>query len=138
MLERAIQIAAEAHAGQKDKGGAPYILHPLRVMLAVEGDEARQVAVLHDVLEDCPEFTAEHLRRAGFSEPVLAAIEALTKRAGERYDDFIARIKPNPLAAQVKLADLADNSDLSRIARPGDADFARLRKYNRARAVLVA
>ncbi|MCE4057048.1 HD domain-containing protein [Pseudomonas sp. Au-Pse12] len=130
-LERAIALAAEAHAGQVDKGGAPYILHPLRVMLRLTQPEARIVAVLHDVLEDSP-ITPEQLRREGFSEEVLAALLALTKVEGEDYPAFIRRAGVNPLARQVKLADLAENSDLSRIPEPGPEDARRLQKYQQA------
>ncbi|POA88963.1 HD domain-containing protein [Pseudomonas sp. NFPP10] len=134
-LERAIALAAQAHAGQVDKGGAPYILHPLRVMLRLTHPEARIVAVLHDVLEDCP-ITPEQLRGEGFGEEVLAALLALTKVAGEDYPAFIRRAGANPLARQVKLADLAENSDLSRIPEPGAEDLRRLEKYRQARDYL--
>lgn len=130
-LERAITIAAQAHAGQVDKGGAPYILHPLRVMLGVEQPEERIVAVLHDVLEDSA-VTLEQLRAEGFSAPVLAALSALTKVEGEDYPAFIRRAAANPLARRVKRADLADNSDLSRIPEPGAEDLRRLEKYRQA------
>ena len=136
-LERAIAIAAEAHAGQVDKGGAPYILHPLRVMMATTDPEQRIVGVLHDVLEDCPEWTPSRLRVAGFSEEIVAALVALTKQAGEVYPDFIERVKLNPLARRVKLADLDDNSDLRRIGKPGPEDFKRLRKYAAAITTLI-
>ncbi|MGZ0785459.1 GTP pyrophosphokinase [Pseudomonas saponiphila] len=130
-LERAITIAAQAHAGQVDKGGAPYILHPLRVMLGVEQPEERIVAVLHDVLEDSA-VTLEQLRAEGFSASVLAALSALTKVEGEDYPAFIRRAAANPLARRVKRADLADNSDLSRIPEPGAEDLRRLEKYRQA------
>ena len=136
-LERAIAIAADAHAGQVDKAGAPYILHPLRVMLRVPTGDAQIVAVLHDVVEDS-DVTPEQLRAAGFSETVLAALESVTKRPGESYDDFVARAGQNPLGKVVKLADLAENSDLSRIAHPTAADHARLEKYRRAIESLAA
>nr|BFD41583.1 HD domain-containing protein [Pseudomonas sp. FFPRI_1] len=136
-LERAIALAAEAHAGQVDKGGAPYILHPLRVMLRLTQPAARIVAVLHDVLEDCP-VTQEQLRDEGFSAEVLAALQALTKVEGEDYPAFIRRAGANPLARQVKLADLAENSDLSRIPEPGAEDLQRLEKYRQARHYLMS
>jgi (p)ppGpp synthase/HD superfamily hydrolase len=85
-IERAIAIAAEAHAGQADKAGAPYILQPLRVMLRMTGTDARIVAVLHDVCEDCPGWDFARLRREGFSEDVLMALDSVTKRDGERAD----------------------------------------------------
>lgn len=90
-LERAIGLAATMHAGQLDKGGAPYILHSLRVMLAMSTDEERIVAVLHDVMEDCQAFGPERISQGGFSEAVVDALIALTRRPGETYADFIAR-----------------------------------------------
>lgn len=130
-LEQAIALAATAHAGQVDKAGAPYILHPLRVMLSVSSLEAKITAVLHDVVEDC-EISLEQLRQAGFSDEILAAIDSVTKRSGESYENFIQRAAANPIGRQVKMADLQDNSDLSRIANPTERDFERLAKYQRA------
>jgi (p)ppGpp synthase/HD superfamily hydrolase len=134
-LERAIEIAARAHAGQVDKAGQPYVLHPLRMMLAVTTPEARMAAVLHDVVEDTA-VTLDELRAEGFPASVLEAVEALTKREGEDYEAFIRRVAPNPIAREVKLADLRDNSDLSRIAEPTERDRERIRKYQRAIAYL--
>lgn len=136
-LERAISIAATAHAGQFDKAGASYILHPLRVMLAQKSDAARIVAVLHDLLEDCPEWTPERLRDEGCSADILAALEALTKRPGEAYDVFVQRCTENALARAVKIADVRDNMDVSRLASLAEDDRQRLQKYERALAVLV-
>lgn len=132
-LERAIALAAQAHEGQVDTAGAPYILHPLRMMLSVDTPEARVAAVLHDVVEDTP-VSLEELRAEGFSEAVIGAVEALTKRPEEEddYDAFIRRVAPNPLARQVKLADLRDNCDVSRIAQPSQKDWRRIEKYKRA------
>lgn len=130
-LERAIAIAATAHAGQVDKGGAPYILHPLKVMLRMSSLEERIVAVLHDVVEDCG-ISLEDLRKEGFSEAVLSAIESVTKVPGESYEDFVERAAQNPIGRVVKLADLEENSDLSRIASPSWEDLERIEKYRRA------
>lgn len=130
-LERAIAIAATAHAGQVDKGGAPYILHPLKVMLRVSSLEERIVAVLHDVVEDCG-ISLDDLRKEGFSEDVLSAIESVTKVPGESYEDFVERAAQNPIGRVVKLADLEENSDLSRIASPSWEDLERIEKYRRA------
>ncbi|NKF30173.1 MULTISPECIES: HD domain-containing protein [Pseudomonas] len=130
-LERAIAIAATAHAGQVDKGGAPYILHPLKVMLRMSSLEERIVAVLHDVVEDCG-ISLEDLRKEGFSEAVLSAIESVTKVPGESYEDFVERAAQNPIGRVVKLADLEENSDLSRIASPSWDDLERIEKYRRA------
>ncbi len=136
LLEKAIVIAIEAHRGQTDKAGAPYILHPLRVMLAVSGDEARLAAVLHDVLEDS-DWTTEALRACGLPEAVLAALDCLTHRDGEPYEGFIARVAANPIARQVKLADLEDNMDLRRLDQVTPQDVQRLERYHRAWATLV-
>ena len=130
-LERAIAIAATAHAGQVDKGGAPYILHPLKVMLRMSSLEERIVAVLHDVVEDCG-ISLDDLRKEGFSEAVLSAIESVTKVLGESYEDFVERAAQNPIGRVVKLADLEENSDLSRIASPSWEDLERIEKYRRA------
>lgn len=134
-LERAIAIAATAHAGQVDKGGAPYILHPLKVMLRMTTLEERIVAVLHDVVEDCG-VSLNDLREEGFSEEVLSAIESVTKVPGESYEDFVDRAAQNPIGRAVKLADLEENSDISRIASPGWEDLERIEKYRRAIARL--
>lgn len=138
-LERAIALAVEKHAGQVDKAGSPYILHPLRVMLAVDGEYERMAAVLHDVVEDCV-VTPSDLRGRGFPEPVVEAIEALTKRPDEhgpdRYFDFVERAGQNDIARAVKLADIADNMDLSRIESPTEEDHLRVERYRKARKLL--
>ena len=136
-LERAIAIAAEAHAGQLDKAGQPYILHPLRVMFRVEGTPERIVAVLHDVVEDSP-VTLVDLAEEGFTREVIAALEALTKRPGESRLEAARRAAADPLARVVKLADNAENMDLSRIERPTPADRERVLEYERVRQVLLS
>jgi len=136
-LERAIAIAAQAHAGQTDKSGERYILHPLRVMLSMDSDLERIVAVLHDVVEDS-EITLDQLRAEGFSDEALAAIDALTKPDGESRMDAAARAKANPVALRVKLADNLDNQDLSRIKTPSEKDYARIAEYRRIREFLLA
>ena len=130
-LERAIAIAASAHAGQLDKGGHPYVLHPLRMVVRLDGTDERIVAALHDVVEDCGISLAQ-LREEGFSEAVVEAVASVTKRPGEAYDAFVARAALNPIGRRVKLADLEDNSDLSRIPNPSPADLERAEKYRRA------
>ena len=130
-LERAIAIAVAAHAGQVDKEGAPYITHPLRLMEAVEGEAAKIVAVLHDVVEDTA-VTMEDLRREGFSAEVLGALALVTHRKEEPYADYVVRAKGDPVARAVKLADLADNCRLERcILRPERVkrDLARIHRY---------
>jgi hypothetical protein len=130
-LERALAIAVQAHAGQLDKAGAPYILHPLRVMLQMDTNEERIVAVLHDVVEDS-EWSLERLRAEGFSEHVLLAIDSVTSRVGEPYDAFVLRAGRNAIGRRVKLANLHDNCDLRRIATPTERDHARIEKYRHA------
>lgn len=136
-LERAIAIAAEAHAGVVDKAGAPYILHPLRVMLNVTTLEERMVAVLHDVVEDT-QWAFDALRGEGFSETVIAGIDAVTRRGSEDYETFVLRAAANPIGRRVKLADLTDNMDLSRISHPTEKDMQRIEKYRRAVATIRA
>jgi hypothetical protein len=134
MLNKAIEIAAKAHSGQVDKGGNPYIFHPLRILLNFcEGESgATQIcAILHDVIEDT-DITLDGLRAEGFSEEVISALDCLTKREGESYDDFISRILGNKIACKVKNGDLADNMDLTRIANPTAKDKERIQKYRDA------
>ncbi len=136
-LERAIEIAARNHCGQVDKAGQPYILHPLRLMLSVTTGNERIAAVLHDVVEDTP-VTFDDLAAEGFSAEILAAVRALTKHTGESRIDAARRAAANPIARVVKLADVTDNMDLSRIAQPTDKDVARLEEYKQVRAILAA
>ncbi|MGG6293844.1 phosphohydrolase [Leptolyngbya sp. AN02str] len=134
-LEKAIQIAAIAHTGQIDKAGETYILHPLKVMMRVETEAERIVAVLHDVVEDS-DFTLEDLEKAGFSQEILEAVDALTKRAGETRLDAAKRAAQNKIARVVKLADNAENSDSTRIKKPTQRDFERLEEYAKVRELL--
>ncbi len=132
-LRRAIEIAASAHDGQVDRGGSPYILHPLRVMLAQDTEEARIAAVLHDVVEDSDDWTLDRLEEEGFSPTVLEAVAVLTKDDPEDYVEYLTRIARVPLAVRVKVADLTDNLDPTRLGHePTDADMARFAKYVKA------
>ncbi|HOC56408.1 MAG TPA: GTP pyrophosphokinase [Verrucomicrobiota bacterium] len=128
LLETAIRIAVEAHAGQKDKNGQPYILHPLRVMARVLTEDEKIVAILHDVIEDTP-WTADQLKERGFPHHILHALDCVTKREGEPYDDFVTRSASDPIAIRVKLADLEDNMDLRRLPHITPQDQQRLSKY---------
>lgn len=134
-LEHAIAFAAKAHEGQVDKAGAPYILHPLRMMLRLGTDEERITAVLHDIVEDCGR-SFDDLRAEGFSETVIAALDSVTRRADETYEAFVLRAAAHPIGRRVKLVDLQDNCDLSRISSPGPRDHERVAKYKRAIAVI--
>jgi (p)ppGpp synthase/HD superfamily hydrolase len=134
-LERAIAIAAEAHAGQLDKAGAPYVLHPLRMMLRLEDRSAQIAAVLHDVVEDSS-WTLADLEREGFAPEVVRAVDALTRRQDEAYEEFVRRSGADPIGWHVKLVDLEDNMNTARIASPTAGDDERLARYARALAVL--
>lgn len=131
MLSKAINIATDAHNGQVDKAGEPYILHPLRVMLSMSDNESRIVAVLHDTVEDTW-VTLDLLQHEGFNQDIIDAIDCLTRRKDENYMDFIKRCKGNPIARMVKLADLNDNSNIKRISNPTEKDYARVKKYKEA------
>ena len=136
-LERAIEIAAKNHAGQVDKRGQPYVLHPLRLMLAVQGGHERMAAVLHDVVEDTS-VTQEELTAKGFPEAVVASVNALTKRKSESRLEAASRAAQNPIARAVKLADVADNMDLRPIPEPTEKDLTRLKEYEQVRALLLS
>ena len=131
-MERAIEIATEAHRGQLDKAGCDYIEHPLRVMAAGKSLDEKIVGVLHDVVEDT-NWTFEDLAAEGFSAEVIEALRCVTKLSeSEPYDKFIARVKRNPLAVVVKLNDLSDNMDIRRLPYLSDKDVKRLKRYLKA------
>lgn len=131
-LERAMEIARQAHAGQVDKAGADYIEHPLRVMERGENEEQKIVGVLHDVVEDS-DWTFEMLEAEGFSSEVISALKCVTKLSEEEdYDHFIDRVLTNQLTMRVKLLDLEDNMDLTRLAECSEADIMRKQKYKEA------
>ena len=136
-LERAIEIATEAHKGQYDKAGNDYIGHPLRVMDMGRTEEEKIVGVLHDVVEDT-EWTFAQLAAEGFSQEVIDALQCVTKLSeNENYDDFIDRVKKNPLATAVKINDLSDNMDIRRLPYLSDKDVKRLKKYLKAYKKLI-
>ena len=152
-LEYAIEIALEAHAGQVDKGGNPYILHPLRVMLSLDKEEERIVGVLHDVVEDCVGWSWERLETEGFSEEIIQALKSVSKtpeeeKQFENMDDpkekmdhylrFIERAKANEIGRQVKAADIKDNLDISRIDDITQKDIHRLNRYKAALKLIGA
>ncbi|CZQ86085.1 Hypothetical protein Tpal_725 [Trichococcus palustris] len=132
MLKKlAFEIAKEAHAGQKDKAGADYILHPLQVASMVTTDEEKAVAMLHDIIEDT-DMTASGLLAKGLPVAVVEAVEALTKKHNQTYAEYLAGVKMNRLATAVKLADLKHNSDLSRLEQITQKDRDRAEKYRKA------
>ncbi|HEV2733588.1 MAG TPA: HD domain-containing protein [Longimicrobiaceae bacterium] len=136
-LEDAISLAVQAHRGQKDSAGAPYILHPLRMMFRVETDAEKIVAVLHDVVEDTA-WTLDGLRAEGFPEDVVAAVDHLTRRESESYEEFVRRAAAHPVARRVKIADLEDNMDVRRTGTVTQKDVDRLTRYHRAWRSLTA
>jgi (p)ppGpp synthase/HD superfamily hydrolase len=131
LLEKAIGIAVAAHRGQKDRYGAPYILHPLRVMGRVVSTEGKTVAILHDVVEDT-DWTFERLEREGFPRSILDALERVTRREDESYAEFVQRSAGSELSRQVKIADLEDNLDARRMTEVKPEDAERLERYRRA------
>ena len=136
LLSKAIQIATMAHDGQLDKANQPYILHPLRVMLSLSDEKERIVGVLHDTIEDT-DVTYEQLESMGFDEEIIEGLKSVTRLSDESYNKFIDRAKLNPIGKNVKLADLDDNMDISRIKNPTDKDYQRLEKYKKAKKRLL-
>ncbi|MEO0599245.1 MAG: GTP pyrophosphokinase, partial [Chloroflexota bacterium] len=118
------------------KAGAPYILHTLRVMADVDGEAEKIVAILHDVVEDTV-VTIEDLEKEGFSDAICASIRTITKKEGEPYEDYLHRIKNNPIARRVKLADIRDNMNLLRLPELTPELFEKYNKYHRAWAYLM-
>ncbi len=135
-LEDAVGLALSAHKGQRDKVGQPYILHPLRVMMAVKGELAQMAAVLHDVVEDS-DVSFEDLRRFGYDEELIGIVELLTRRDDESYTEFVARAAGHPVARAVKLADIEDNMDVRRLPTLGETELARLQRYRDAWRMLM-
>ena len=130
-LDKAVWIATQAHAGQKDRYGDSYILHPLRMMVRMASENEMIVAVLHDVVEKS-EWTLEDLHREGFSEEIIEAVNCLTKKSQDSYEDHIDRAKKNLLAKKVKLADLEDNLNTIQTKGSSKEDSERLARYHKA------
>ncbi len=137
-LGRAIEVASAALDGKVDRGGQPKILHCLRVMMAMDTPLRRIVAILHDVLEDSPAWTPQELVAAGIPREAVRVVELLTRDKAGNYQLYIRGLASDPDARAVKLADLADNMDTSRLPRMTPKDVERLRKYHRARAYLLS
>ncbi|UKB86056.1 phosphohydrolase [Chryseobacterium sp. MEBOG06] len=135
LLEKAVSIATQAHAGQTDKSGKPYILHILRVMMKGKNENEMICGVLHDLVEDTA-WTFEQLAEEGFPQQIIRALELVTKKGNEDYSDFIERIIQNDLAIAVKLNDLEDNMDVSRLNKVTEKDAERLSKYINAHRYL--
>ena len=131
MIDIALAIARKAHAGQVDKAGVDYIQHPLYVASQVKTEQEKAAALLHDVLEDS-DITAADLLAYGLSNEVVTAVQTLTKKKGQSYQDYLEKVKSNNLARVVKLADLKHNSDLSRLKTVSNTDYERVKKYKNA------
>ena len=131
LFEKAMKIAVIAHTGQRDRYDQPYILHPIRVMQSVEHPMEKICAILHDVVEDS-DWTLKLLKKEGFPAMIIEALDGLTKREGEEYQNYVRRAAQNPIARQIKLADLNDNMTLQRIDSLNPGDFKRLQKYHEA------
>ena len=131
LLEKALQIATDAHLYQVDKAGAPYIFHPIRVSNRCSTDDEKIVALLHDTIEDT-EVTAEYLLMEGFPRNIVDAILSVTRNEDENYEDFIKRSRLNPIGRQVRLHDLEDNMDITRLNELTEKDLYRLNKYIKA------
>ena len=137
-LERAIEIAQEAHKGVKDRGGHDYINHPIRVMHAMSNDQEKIVAILHDVVEDS-DWTFDRLKEEGFEDSVIQSLRCVTKYSEEEdYQEFIKRAATNKIATKVKMADIEDNLDLSRLGTLTEKDLTRIEKYKKALKYLKA
>ncbi|TCL74230.1 HD domain-containing protein [Hydrogenispora ethanolica] len=135
MYNEALNLAKAAHEGQFDKGGNPYILHPIAVSEMVKTEDEKIVALLHDVVEDTS-ITLDDLRKRGFSPRIVDAVDAITKRDGVGYEEYIRRVSQNSLARNVKIADMTHNMDLSRIANPSQKDFERIARYEKTLRLL--
>ena len=132
-VSKAQGLAAAAHKGQVDKAGEDYIKHPIAVAEQLYTEDEQTAALLHDIVED----TLEDLANAGFSGRVLHVVCCLTHKYGETREAYISRIAEDPLAVRVKLADLAHNSDLSRMPAPSAKDYARAERYAKEAAFLM-
>ena len=137
LTKKAMKLCFEAHAGQLDKSGIPYVNHPLHVAESMADEYSTVAALLHDVVEDT-KYTADDLREMGFPDEVVDALELLTHREGVPYLDSVREAATNELARAVKIADLRHNSDLTRLDDVTPADRERVAKYARALELLGA
>lgn len=132
----ALELAVEKHKNQTDKAGNPYILHPLHVMENVNSKEGKIVAILHDIIEDT-DITEDYLLKIGLSKRIVDAVIALTRSEDIDYQEYIKNLGSNPLAKEVKLADLEHNMDLKRLPTLEEKDLERNRKYQIAYHYLI-
>ena len=131
MTKIALKLCFEAHKDQIDKSGMPYVFHPFHLAEQMVDENTTIVALLHDVIEDT-EYTLDDLRKFGFAEDVLSAISLMTHADDVPYMEYVVKIKTNPIAKAVKLADLKHNSDMSRLDRITQTDEERAKKYKQA------
>ena len=131
MTKIALKLCFEAHKDQIDKSGIPYVFHPFHLAEQMADENTTIVALLHDVIEDT-EYTLDDLRKFGFAEDVLSAISLMTHADDVPYMEYVVKIKTNPIAKAVKLADLKHNSDMSRLDRITQIDEERAKKYKQA------
>ncbi len=137
LTRKAITVAYNAHQGQLDRAGLPYILHPLHVAEQMKDEDTCVVALLHDVIEDT-DLTLENLREYGFTEAQIEGVRVMTREEDEDYFEYIRSVKTNPLALAVKLEDLKHNSDVTRIIEMTDKDLQRIEKYKKAMEILLS
>lgn len=136
LTKKALRVCYEAHSGQMDKGGVPYVFHPLYVAGQMQDEYDICVALLHDVIEDS-DYTMEDIISMGFPGQIIDAIRCITKLKSQSYEEYIQAVKTNPIAVRVKLADLEHNSDLTRLSKVDEAALERLRKYEAAKKELM-
>ena len=133
--KKAMKLCFKAHKDQVDKSGMPYVFHPFHVAEQMTDEATTIVALLHDVVEDT-DYTLEDIAAEGFGEDILKAVALMTHEDDIPYLDYVAKLKENPIARAVKLADLAHNSDLSRIGEIDEETKRRLEKYKKAKDIL--
>lgn len=136
LLEKAINIAIYGHARQKDSLGNPYILHPLKVMMSMRTHKEKIVAILHDLIEDT-NFTIDDLKKLGFPEDIRIALDFLTHKNYDNYENYIEKITHNDLALKVKIADLEDNLDFKRIHNTTDLDLEKFNEFHYYYNILI-
>ena len=137
LTKKAMKLAFAAHKDQVDKSGIPYVFHPIHLAEQMESEETAIVALLHDVVEDT-EYTLQDIAAMGFPQEVLEALALMTHDEAVPYMDYVARLKGNPIARTVKLADLRHNSDLTRLDAVDEKALARIKKYRKAMTELLA
>lgn len=135
LTKKAMKLCFEAHKDQKDKSGLPYVHHPFHLAEQMETEDTTIVALLHDVVEDT-EYTLDDIRAMGFPERIIEALSYMTHDNAVPYLDYVAKIKENPIATAVKLADLKHNSDLSRLDVVDEKALERVEKYSKAMKIL--